>query len=102
MIPPNRAPIVGKAANDTLNGSVFERFKIDESWTPVETWYRATGRTSAAHSPWLPRRKPAAPHADYRQLPADLPRQPDGSWRMMRDMFNSDQPPTAERPFGGN
>ena len=37
MLAPNRSPIVGKAANDELNGGAFERFDFDETWTPVET-----------------------------------------------------------------
>ena len=37
MIPPNRAPIVGKEANDAANTRVFQQFEIDETWTPVET-----------------------------------------------------------------
>ena len=37
MIAPNRPPIVGKAANDAMNGRAFEQFEFDESWSPVET-----------------------------------------------------------------
>ena len=34
MLPPNREPVVGKAANDALNGSAFERCDFSETWTP--------------------------------------------------------------------
>lgn len=103
MIPPNRAPIVGKAANDTLNGSVFERFRIDESWTPVETvvsgnWAHQRGTFSVAATP----KSGGTTRTTTGNFLRIYQRQPDGSWRMIRDMFNSDQPPTAERPFGGN
>src|SRR5262245_57761830 len=37
MLPPNRPPIVGKAANDEANGRAFEQFDFIETWTPLET-----------------------------------------------------------------
>jgi ketosteroid isomerase-like protein len=37
MLAPNRAPLVGKAANDEANGRAFAQFDIDETWTPIET-----------------------------------------------------------------
>ena len=37
MIASGRAPLVGKAANDAANASVFKQFDIVETWTPVET-----------------------------------------------------------------
>jgi len=94
MLPPNRAPLVGKAANDEANGRVFERFDIDESWTPEETvvagdWayqrgtftVAATAKTGGASSNTT---------GNFLRIYA---RQADGSWRMIRDMFNSDRPP---------
>jgi ketosteroid isomerase-like protein len=88
---PNRAPIVGKAANDAANGSAFERFDFDESWTPEETvidgdlgYQRGTFTTSS---------KPKA-GGDTRVVGGAFlriyRRQPDGQWRMTRDMFNTD------------
>ena len=37
MLPPNREPVVGKSANDAMNGGAFERYDFSETWTPVET-----------------------------------------------------------------
>jgi ketosteroid isomerase-like protein len=88
---PNRAPIVGKAANDAANGSAFERFDFDESWTPEETvvdgdlaYQRGTFTTSAMPKAGGDKRVVSGAFLRiYR-------RQPDGQWRMTRDMFNSD------------
>ena len=92
MLAPNRSPIVGKVANDELNGGAFERFDFDETWTPVETvvsgdWahQRGTFTTSA---------KPKDGDGEARVISGSFlriyQRQPDGEWRMIRDMFNSD------------
>ena len=88
---PNRAPIVGKAANDAANGSAFERFDFDESWTPEETvidgdlgYQRGTFTTSVTPKSGGDKRVVSGAFLRiYR-------RQPDGQWRMTRDMFNSD------------
>ena len=88
---PNRTPIVGKTANDAANGSAFERFDFDESWTPEETvidgdlaYQRGTFTTSSV--PKAGGDKRAVSGAFLRIYR----RQPDGQWRMTRDMFNSD------------
>ena len=90
MIASGRPPLVGKAANDEANGRVFKQFDIVETWTPVETVVdgnlafqrgtftveatpRAGGNTTKTSGNFL---------RIYR-------RQPDGEWRMTRDMFNS-------------
>lgn len=92
MIASGRAPLVGKAANDEANGRVFKQFDIVETWTPVETVVdgdlayqrgtftveatpRAGGNTTKTSGNFL---------RIYR-------RQPNGEWRMTRDMFNSAQ-----------
>ena len=49
MIAPNRPPIVGKAANDAMNGRAFEQFEFDESWSPVETVRLGRPRVPARH-----------------------------------------------------
>ena len=90
---PNREPIVGKAANDAANGGAFERFTFDETWTPVETvidgdlgFQRGTFTTIAM------------PRGDGQRLEVSgsfmriYQRQPNGEWRMTRDMFNSSTP----------
>ena len=94
MIAPNRAPIVGKAANDAANARVFELFEIDETWTPGETalagdwaWQRGTFAVTAT-----PRAggESSTTTGNFLRIYA---RQPDGSWRMTIDMFNSDSAP---------
>src|SRR4051795_6340306 len=37
MIGAGRPPTAGKAANDAANGRTFEQFKIDETWTVLES-----------------------------------------------------------------
>jgi ketosteroid isomerase-like protein len=92
LISSGRPPVVGKAANEEVNGRVFKQFDIVETWTPVETVVdgdlayqrgtftveatpRAGGNTSKSSGNFL---------RIYR-------RQPNGEWRMTRDMFNSVQ-----------
>jgi ketosteroid isomerase-like protein len=94
MLAPNRAPIVGKTANDEVNGRAFEQFDFDETWTPVETvvsgdWAHQRGTFTTAFVPKAggERREVSGSFLRIYQ------RQPDGEWRMIRDMFNSDSPP---------
>lgn len=91
MLMPGSAPLVGKEANDEANGRVFESFEIDETWTPVETevagdwaWQRGTFTVAAT-----PRSGGEASRTSGSFLRI-YRRQQDGSWRMIRDMFNSD------------
>ena len=93
MLAPNRPPLAGKQANDAANRRAFEQFNIDETWTPQETvvagdwaYQRGTYTVVAAPKSGGPSRTSTGNFLRiYR-------RQPDGSWRMIRDMFNSDQP----------
>ena len=92
MIASGRPPLVGKAANDAANARVFKQFDIVETWTPVETVVsgdlayqrgtftvaatpRAGGNTSRTNGNFL---------RIYKRLPGV-------GWRMVRDMFNSEQ-----------
>jgi ketosteroid isomerase-like protein len=91
MLAPNRAPIVGKRANDELNGAAFERFDFTESWTPEETvisgdlgYQRGTFTTVAA-----PRDGGASRTVNGNFLRI-YRRQPNGEWRMVRDMWSAD------------
>jgi len=94
MIASGRAPLVGKAANDAANANVFKQFDIIETWTPVETvvdgdlaYQRGTFTVEATPRAGGNTTKTAGNFLRiYR-------RQPNGEWRMTRDMFNSDQPP---------
>lgn len=92
MLPPNRKPIVGKAANDELNGRAFAQFDFAETWDPEETvvagdWAYQRGTFEVVATP-----KPGGEGA--RTVTGSFlriyQRQPRGEWRMTRDMFNSD------------
>jgi ketosteroid isomerase-like protein len=93
MVAPNRPPVVGKAANDATNGRAFQQFNIDETWTPLETvidgnlaYQRGTFTVVASPKAGGASR---TTHGNFLRI---YRRQPDGSWRMSRDMFSSDQP----------
>ena len=60
MLAPNRAPIVGKAANDELNGNAFEQSISTRRGRPKKPWSQAIGRISAGRSLCARRRKQAA------------------------------------------
>ena len=93
IMPPNREPTVGKAANDAMNGSAFERYEFNETWRPVETvvdgdlgFQRGTFTVIAT------------PKGEGERLEVNgaflriYQRQANGEWRMTRDMFNSSTP----------
>ena len=93
MLTPNRPPLTGKQANIDAMRQAFKMFKIDEEWHPVETevagnwaWQRGTFKVTAT----------PAGGGDSNTIRGNFlriyRRQPDDSWRMIRDMFNSDQP----------
>ena len=95
MLPPNSEPVVGKSANDAMNGGAFDRYEFNETWTPVETvidgnlaFQRGTFTTIAT------------PKGDDQRLEVSgsfmriYQRQANGEWRMTRDMFNSSTPLT--------
>jgi len=90
MLLPGREPIVGKAANDAANARLFAQFDIDEHWYPEETraagdWAFQRGRFSVAATP----KAGGAPSTTTGNFLRIYERQPDGEWRMTRDMFNS-------------
>ena len=96
MLAPGRPPIVGKQANDAANSRAFQQFKIDEAWLPLETvvagdWAYQRGTFTVAATPKA--------GGDARTTRGNFlriyRRQSDGSWRMIRDMFNADRPADA-------
>jgi ketosteroid isomerase-like protein len=101
MLVPNSEPVVGKTANDAMNGGAFERYEFSETWQPVETvidgdlaFQRGTFTTIAT------------PRGDGDRLEVSgsfmriYQRQANGEWRMTRDMFNSSTPLTATLDTG--
>ena len=90
MITPGRPPLIGKAANDAANGGAFQRVKIDETWTPVETvvsgdlaYQRGTYTVAATPKAGGNTTKTSGHFLRIYQ------RQPNGEWRMTHDTFNS-------------
>jgi ketosteroid isomerase-like protein len=87
---PGSAPLVGKAANDAANGLAYQNFKIDEHWAPAETVI--DGNLAYQRGSFTVIATPKAGGAARTVAGSFLRiyrRQPDGSWRMTRDMFNS-------------
>jgi ketosteroid isomerase-like protein len=98
MIAPGRPPIVGKKANDEANGRAFQSFNIVETWNPLETvisgdlaYQRGTYTVNAT-----PKAGGNTSHSTGNFLRI-YRKQANGEWRMVRDMFNSDQP---SKPLG--
>ena len=98
MLPPNREAVVGKSANDAMNGGAFERYNFSEIWSPEETvidgdlaFQRGTFTTIATPKGEGDRFEVSGSFLRIYQ------RQESGEWRMTRDMFNSSTPPNEPR-----
>jgi len=105
MLPPNQEPVVGKAANDAMNGGAFERYEFSETWRPVETvidgdlgFQRGTFTVIATP------KEGGGNRLDRLEVNGSFlriyQRQANGEWRMTRDMFNSSTPLTATLSTG--
>ena len=97
MIASGRPPLVGKAANDAANARVFKQFDIVETWTPVETvvagdWAYQRGTFTVEATP----RAGGATSRTSGNFLRIYRRFPDVGWRMIRDMFNSQQAPAQK------
>ena len=94
ILPPGRAPIVGKAANDAANARSFQQFNIVETWNPLETVIE--GGLAYQRGTFTVRATPKA-GGDTRTTTGSFlriyRRQADGTWRMSRDMFNAEESP---------
>jgi ketosteroid isomerase-like protein len=93
---PGRPPLVGKAANVAANGRAYQQFNIAENWTPVETVIDGNlayqrGTFTVAATP----KSGGTAHPVGGTFLRIYRRQPDGSWIMTRDMFNTEQPAAA-------
>jgi ketosteroid isomerase-like protein len=96
MLPPNREPVVGKAANDALNGAAFQRYDFSETWRPVETV--VDGNLGFQRGTFTVIANPKTEDGDRLEVNGSFlriyQRQPNGEWRMTRDMFNTSTPQT--------
>ena len=99
MIAPNRPPIVGKAANDAMNGRAFEQFEFDESWSPTNTV--VSGDLAFQEGSYVSTAKPRA-GGEARTIRGSFlriyQRQPNGEWRMTRDTFNTEPDGASAAP----
>ena len=94
MIMPGRPPLVGKAANDAANARIAQTVKIEETWTPIETFVSGDlayqrGTFTVAATPKTAGGTTSKTRGTFLRI---YKRQKSGEWRMVRDMFNSDQP----------
>ena len=105
MLPPNQEPVVGKAANDAMNGGAFENYEFSETWRPVETvvdgdlgFQRGTFTVIATP------REGGGNRLNRLEVNGSFlriyQRQANGEWRMTRDMFNSSTPLTTTLSTG--
>jgi uncharacterized protein (TIGR02246 family) len=94
QMPPDAPPVVGKSQIREKLRSLLAQFRFDmrihtEEVRTAGDWAFARGLYDAT----------LTPKAGGRQIPIDgkfmtiLARQPDGSWRIYRDIFNSNVPP---------
>jgi ketosteroid isomerase-like protein len=93
MIAPGRPPIVGKEANDAANARVAQTTKIEETWSPQETF--VSGDLAFQRGTFTVAATPKAGGNTTRvggTFMRIYKRQANGEWRMVRDMFNTDQP----------
>lgn len=102
MIAPGRPPVVGKEANVAAMERGFAQFDFDETWTPLETviagdWAYQRGTFTVIVTP----KAGGTGRNTSGQFLRIYRRQADGSWRMIRDMFNSEAPPPAPAPEAG-
>ena len=93
-LPPGSAPLLGKAANLAANGRIYQQSRIEEHWTPVETVIDGNlayqrGSFTAVGTPKTAGGTVRAISGNFLRI---YRRQPDGSWIMTRDMFNSGPP----------
>ena len=95
MLPPNSEPVVGKSANDALNGGAFQRYDFSETWDPVETVIDGDLAFQRGTFTVIARPKgegdPLEVSGSFLRI---YQRQSNGEWRMTRDMFNSSTPLT--------
>jgi ketosteroid isomerase-like protein len=93
MIMPGRPPLVGKEANDAANARAAQMFRFHETWAPEETF--VSGDLAYQRGTFTVAATPKAGGTTRNTSGTFLriyKRQTDGSWRMVRDMFNSDAP----------
>ncbi len=98
QMPPDEPPVVGKERIRERNQAVADHFTFDEmeiqnaEVLSAGDWAYARGTFTAS---LLPRGEGAPVRVDGKYM-SILKRQPDGSWRIHRDIFNSNVPPSGQ------
>jgi uncharacterized protein (TIGR02246 family) len=92
-MPPNEPALVGKEAIRTWAQSLFEQFTVEETVTTEEIqvagdWAFLRGTYTFAVTP----KAEGEPQKETGNCFHIVQRQPDGSWKYTRLMWNSDQP----------
>lgn len=97
QMPPGSPPVVGKEQIRTTMRAILDRFAFDMAVTPMEI--RAAGDWAFSRGVYkatmTPRDGGRAVLVDGKYMTI-LQRQADGSWRIHRDIFNSNTPPNGE------
>jgi ketosteroid isomerase-like protein len=92
MIGSGRSPLVGKTALVSAMTRAFERFDIEESWTPEETII--SGDLAYQRGTYVVEATPKAGGETTRStgiFARIYTRRPEGDWFMIRDVLASDQ-----------
>jgi uncharacterized protein (TIGR02246 family) len=97
QMPPDSPPVVGKEQIRARNKAVLDRFTFDmsisnEEVTAAGDWAFSRGVYKATLTP-KGGGKTILVDGKYMTI---LRRQPDGSWKIHRDIFNSNAPPNEE------
>jgi uncharacterized protein (TIGR02246 family) len=93
QLPPGEPPVVGKDQIRARNKGVVDKFTFNMSITNEEAgvagdWAFARGRYTATLTP----KKPGQAVPIDGKYMTILRRQPDGTWKIYRDIFNSNVP----------
>ncbi len=93
-MPPDRPPLVGTEATMAFWNDLFERYSFEASTSVEEViasdkWAFVRARNQWTATP-QPDGEPQQGEASYIHI---FQKQPDGSWKIARDIWNSDQPP---------
>lgn len=104
MLTPNRPPLAGKAALVEAMTRAFGQTEIDETWTPVETVI--DGDLAYQRGTYVVRARAKGGNDETRVTTGSFlriyRRQPNGEWRMTRDVFNTHPLPEPDGDADGN
>ena len=97
QMPPNEPPVIGKDQIQKQNAAAFDQFTFEMEITNEEIrvagdWAFSRGTYTATFSP----KNGAQPVLIDGKFMTILERQPDGSWKIHRDIFNSNVPLDGE------